>query len=76
MRQLKQIGLAVALALVLGTSAMAGIITSPPIAEPPPPPSEPATATGIIETPPSAQATSDATDPVIDFALTMLLLAF
>ena len=76
MRRLKQISLAVVLMFTLATGAMAGITEAPPEAIPTPPPSAPATATGIIESPPSVQATNDATDPVIEFALTVLSLVF
>jgi hypothetical protein len=69
MKQLKQLSLAVVLALVFGTSAMAGIITTPPA---PPPPPDSISATGITETPPSAQATEEPSDPIVDLALTML----
>ena len=78
MRRLKQISLAVVLMFTLATGAMAGITEAPP--EPPPPPSAPATeATETTDTLSSAQTTNDATDPVIEFALTVLqsvLLAF
>ncbi|MGZ5435657.1 MAG: hypothetical protein ACXWID_09340 [Pyrinomonadaceae bacterium] len=67
MRKLRLLSMAVVLALTLAAPALAGITDTPPA-----PPSESVTATGIIECPPSAQATSDATDPVIEFALTVL----
>ena len=80
MRRLKQISLAVVLMFTLATGAMAGITECPPEAIPTPPPSAPATgATETTDTPSSAQTTNDATDPVIEFALTVLqsvLLAF
>lgn len=60
MRTLKQIGLAVVLTATLGTSAMAGIIETPPAPEPPPPSSS-VQVNGIIETPPSA----DRSDPAV-----------
>jgi hypothetical protein len=72
MRRLKQIGLAVVLMFALATGAMAGIIESPPA---PAPASEPVTATGITECPPSAQPTDD-NNPVIDLALAVLLTLF
>ena len=79
MRRLKQISLAVVLMFTLATGAMAGITECPPEATPTPPPSAPA----IEGTEPtdtlSAQTTNGATDPVIEFALTVLqsvLLAF
>ena len=60
MRRLKQIGLAVVLMFALATGAMAGITECPPAPAPATaPPSEPVTATGIIECPPSAQSTDD-----------------
>jgi hypothetical protein len=79
MRRLKQISLAVVLMFTLATGAMAGITECPP--EPPPPPSAPATeATENTDTPLlSAQTPNDATDPVIEFAFSVLrsvLLAF
>ena len=72
MRRLRQLSMAVVLTLMLGTSALAGIIDCPPApASPPEPPS--VTATGIIGGPPSdAQLVAPATDPVIDIALTLL----
>lgn len=75
MRRLKQFGLAVVLMFTLATGAMAGITEAPPEAPPAPPPSAPAvsvTATGIIESPPSAQATDGASDPVVDLAFFVL----
>jgi hypothetical protein len=78
MKKLKQISLAAVLMFTLATGAMAGITECPPEATPTPPPSAPATET--TDTPsPSAQTTNDATDQVIEFALTVLqsvLLAF
>lgn len=70
MRTLKRIGLAVVLALTLGTSAMAGIIECPPAPEPAPEPSP--QQAGIIECPPSAATT----DQVVAFALDVLLSVF
>lgn len=76
MRKLKQIGLAVVLMFALCTGAMAGIIESPPAPAPATaPPSEPVTATGISECPPSAQSTDD-NNPVIGLALAVLLTLF
>lgn len=80
MRRLKQFSLAVVLMFTLATGAMAGITEAPPEATPPPP-SAPATeATENTDTPLlSAQTPNDATDPVIEFAFTVLrsvLLAF
>lgn len=74
MRKLRLLSMAVVLALTLAATGFAGITNTPPE---PQPVSEPVTATGITECPPSAQTTNDATtDPVIDLVLTMLLLAF
>lgn len=67
MRKLKQISLAVVLMLALSTCALAGIIETPPA--PTPPPSEHQSATGTIETLPSAQQPSD---PMIEVALALL----
>jgi hypothetical protein len=67
MRTLKRVSLAVVLALMLGTSAMAGIIECPPAPEPPPPSDQ---TTGITDTPPSA--TQEPTDPVVMGALEVL----
>jgi hypothetical protein len=69
MRRLRQLSMAVLLALMLGAPALAGIIGGPP--EPAPPPPQ-ATATGITDTPPSAAALTPATDPVVDIALSLL----
>ena len=65
MRTLRNLSMAATLTLMLATGAFAGIIGSGP--EPPPQPPS-ATAPGITETPPSAQAVS----PVIDVALNLL----
>ncbi len=76
MRRLKQIGLAVVLMFALCTGVMAGIIESPPAPAPATaPPSEPVTATGITECPPSAQPT-DENDLVIGLTLAVLLTLF
>jgi hypothetical protein len=62
--------MAVVLTLMLGTYALAGTIGTSP--EPPPEPPS-ATATGTIDTPPSAaQPGASATDPVVDIALNLL----
>jgi hypothetical protein len=71
MRRLRQLSMAVVLTLMLGTYALAGIIECPPAPAPPPEPSS-VTATGIIETPPSAQPVAPATDPVVDVALNLM----
>ena len=63
MRKLKQISLAVAIVLALSTGAMAGIIECPPA---------PATAPGIIDTPPSAQSVDVPSNPVVNVALNLL----
>lgn len=67
MRKLRLLSMAVVLALTLAAPALAGITDTPPA-----PPSEPATATGIIECPPSVQAANDETDSVIDLAQIVL----
>jgi hypothetical protein len=68
MRKLQRLSMAVALTLMLGTYALAGIIECPPAPEPPP-----ASATGTIETPPSgAQPVTAPADPVVDIALNLL----
>jgi len=61
--------MAVVLTLMLANAALAGTIGGPP--EPPPEPPS-ATATGIIGAPPSAEAVTPATDPVVDVALNLL----
>ena len=71
MRRLRQLSMAVLLTLMVSASAFAGIIDGPPAPAPPPEPPL-ATATGIIETPPSAEAVTPATDPVVDVALNLL----
>jgi hypothetical protein len=70
MRRLRQLTMAVLLALMVSAPALAGIIDCPPEAPPEPPAS--ATATGIIGAPPSAEAVTPATDPVVDVALNLL----
>jgi hypothetical protein len=69
MRRLRRLSMAVVLALMLGTYALAGTIETPPgTIETPPAPQ--ASATGTIETPPSAALpVALATDPVMDIAL-------
>ena len=70
MRKLRQLSMAVVLALMLGAPALAGIIGCPPEPAPEPPS---ATATGTIDTPPSdAQPVAAPTDPVVDIALNLL----
>lgn len=69
MRRLRQLSMAVLLTLLLGAPALAGIIGGPPEPAPEPPPTA---ATGTVETPPSAQPTIPATDPVVDIALNLL----
>lgn len=70
MRKLRQLSMAVVLALMLAPSALAGITDYPPAPAPPPPS---ANATGTIDTPPSdAQPVAAPTDPVVDFALNLL----
>jgi hypothetical protein len=71
MRRLRQLSMAVLLTLMVSASAFAGIIDGPP-APTPPPESPLATATGTIETPPSAEAVTQATDPAVDVALNLL----
>jgi len=74
MRKLRQLSLAVALTLTLGTYALAGIIETPPgtIETPPAPQAPSATTTGTIETPPSAQSVAASSSPVLDVALNLL----
>jgi hypothetical protein len=71
MGRLRQLSMTVVLMLMLATYALAGIIDTPPA---PAPPQEPpsATATGIIGAPPSAEALTPATNPVVDVALNLL----
>ena len=70
MRKLRQLSMAVVLALMLANAAFAGTIGTSP--EPPPEPSS-VTATGIIGTSPSgAQPVAPATDPVVDVALNLM----
>ncbi len=71
MRKLRQLSMAVLLALMLGVPAFAGIIDGPPAPAPPPPAS--AMAMGIVDTPPSdALPVTPATDPLVDVALNLL----
>lgn len=67
MRNFRKLSMAAMLTLALSASAFAGIIGGGP--EPPPPL---ASATGTIDTPPSAQPEATATDPVVDIALNLL----
>ncbi len=67
MRKLRLLSMAVVLALVLAAPAFAGITDTPP-APPPPAQESLATASGIIETPPSAVPT----DPVVSVTLTVI----
>ena len=70
MRKLQRFSIALTLTLMLCTSALAGIIDTPPAPPPEPPP---ASATGIIDTPPSgSQPVTPATDLVVDVALSLL----
>jgi hypothetical protein len=70
MTKLGKLYMAVVLALALAPSALAGITETPPAAPPPPGPS--ITASGTIETPPSAvTAPVASTDPVVDIALAL-----
>ncbi len=72
MRKLRQLSMAVLLALMLGVPAFAGIIDGPPAPAPPPPPAS-AMAMGIVDTPPSdPQPATPATDPLVDIALNLL----
>ena len=71
MRKLRQLSIAVLLALMLCVPAFAGIVDCPP--EPTPPPPASAMATGIVDTPLSdAQPVTPATDPLVDVALSLL----
>ena len=70
MRRLRQLSMAVLLALMISAPALAGIIGCPPEPAPEPPP---VSATGTIEASPSgAQPVNPATDPVVDVALNLL----
>jgi hypothetical protein len=69
MRKLRQLSIAVLLALIFSAPAFAGIIGTPPEPAPEPPA---ATAMGITDTPPSAASVTPATDPVVDVALNLL----
>ena len=69
MRRLRQLSMSVLLALMLGAPALAGIIGGPPEPAPQPPA---ASATGTVETPPSAAPVTPANDPVVDVALDLL----
>jgi hypothetical protein len=68
MRKLRQLIIAVLLALLLGAPALAGIVDCPP--NPAPPPS--ATTTGIVDTPPDLQLVTPMNDPLVDVALNLL----
>jgi hypothetical protein len=70
MRKLQRFSIAFTLTLMLCTSALAGIIDTPPAPVPPEPPS--ATATGIIGTPLSVEPIAPTPDPVIDVALDLM----
>ena len=70
MRKLRQLSMAVLLALMLGVPAFAGIIDGPPAPAPPP---ASAMAMGIVDTPPSdPQPATPATDSLVDVALSLL----
>lgn len=70
MRRLRQLSIAVLLALMVSAPALAGIIGGPPEPAPEPPP---ASATGIIGTSPiAAQPVDTLTVPVVDIALNLL----
>jgi hypothetical protein len=69
MRKLRQLSIAVLLALIISAPTFAGIIGTPP--EPTPEP-QAAAATGITDTPPSAAPANLATDPVVNVALNLL----
>jgi hypothetical protein len=69
MRKLRQLSIAVLLALMLGAPAFGGIVDCPPA--PAPPPSS-VMATGTTDTPPSDAQPVVATDPVVDIALNLL----
>ena len=73
MRNLRKLSMAVVLTLMLGTYALAGTIETPPGTIETPPAPQSATATGIIECPPSdAQPLAAPTDPVVDFAFSLM----
>ena len=70
MRRLRQLSMLVVLTLMLGTYALAGTIDTPPVPTQQPPP---ATATGIIDTPPSAALPeAAASEPVMDVVLDLM----
>ena len=70
MRKLRQLSMAIVLALMLANAALAGTIGGPP--EPPPEPPS-ATEPGSIGTGPSdAQPEVVPTDPIMDVALNLL----
>lgn len=71
MRKIRLLSMAILLTLMLGTSALAGIIETPPAPAPPPEPQQ-ASSTGIIGGPPNAEPVTLATDPVVDIALNLL----
>jgi hypothetical protein len=69
MRKLRQLIIAVPLALMLGAPAFAGIVDCPPA----PAPTPSAMTAAIVDTPPSdAQPVTPANDPLIDVALSLL----
>ena len=73
MRNLRKLGMVVALTLMLGTYAFAGTIETPPGTIETPPAPQSALATGITDTPPSdAQPAAAPTDPVVDFAFNLM----
>jgi len=73
MRKFRQLSLAVVLTLMLGISALAGTVETPPGTVETPPAPHSATATGIIRTSPSdAQSPTAATDPVVDIVLSLM----
>ena len=73
MRNLRKLGMVVALTLMLGTYAFAGTVETPPGTVETPPAPQSALATGITDTPPSAtQSAPIATDPVVNIVLNLL----
>lgn len=71
MRKLQRFTIVLTLTLMFCTSALAGIIDTPPAPVPPPEPPS-AIATGIIDTPPAFAPIAPTPDPVIDVALDLM----